>query len=47
MSQRKLKMLLTNILNEIENNENITIDDIIHKMTLEMENYLFLKELNR
>ena len=40
-------MLLTKIVYEIETNENITIDDIIHKISLEMENNFFIKELSR
>lgn len=47
MSQRMLKKMLANILQEIENNDHITFDDIIQKMSLEIENHIFMKEINR
>lgn len=38
MVQIKLKILLENIINDIENNDQITIVDIINKMSVQIKN---------
>ncbi|NLI68566.1 MAG: hypothetical protein GX374_07975 [Bacilli bacterium] len=47
MSQRILKQLLSNILYEIEHNEHLTIDEVIRKMSIEMQSHLFMNERKR
>lgn len=38
MVQNKLKQLLENIINEIEKNELVTMDEIVHKMFVQIKN---------
>jgi len=42
MVQIQLKQLLANVIHDIETNKNCTLHDVIHKLTIEMENSLFV-----
>lgn len=46
MDQLKLKSLLESLINEIEENNSLTLDEIITKLSLEMQSQLLVKELN-
>jgi len=45
MDQIKLKILLENLIKEIESNSHITIDEIIVKLSLDIESYLFIEDI--
>jgi len=45
MEQIKLKYLLENLIKEIENNDYVTIDGIVTKLSLEIKTNILYKEL--
>lgn len=46
MDQIKLKTLLENLINEIEANHNLTLDEIISKLSLEIKSQRLINDLN-
>lgn len=44
MSQTKLKLLLENLINEIEDNNSVTLDEIIYKLSLEMQSDILVNK---
>lgn len=46
MEQTKLKSLLENAIKEIEKNSDITIDEIIHKLSLEIQTNKLITDVN-
>lgn len=46
MNQLKLKVLLENLINEIESNHNLSLEEIINKLSLEIETHMLVQELN-
>lgn len=46
MEQTKLKAFLENLINEIEDDRNLTIKDIIEKLSIDLEIRTFIEELN-
>lgn len=45
MNQTKLKTLLENLLHEIENNHNLSIEEIINKLSLDIQSDLLVQEM--
>ncbi|HLS23565.1 MAG TPA: hypothetical protein VK037_06565 [Pseudogracilibacillus sp.] len=45
MEQIKLKYLLENLIKEIENNDYVTIDGIVNKLSLEIKTNILYKDL--
>lgn len=46
MNEIKLKKILENLLFEIENNNHLSIEEIINQLSLDIETNLLLKEMN-
>ncbi|HZW67927.1 MAG TPA: hypothetical protein VFF20_04910 [Pseudogracilibacillus sp.] len=46
MEQTKLKSLLENLIKEIEKNSDLTIDEIIQKLSLEMQMNKLITDVN-
>lgn len=44
MEQNNLKNILKHLIEEIENNHHLTLDEIINKLSLEMQVYVTSKE---